>query len=439
MNTIKTNLLLFTLMICIFVQINNGQKNSYTYQGRLTDNNATANGSYDLQFTLFDDNGTQYGAVQTFENVSGVNGVFTVQLEADETAFQGAIHLLEIAVRPGNQTGVFTVLTPRQPITAAPYAITASRAATANVATVALNAVNANDAGSLGGTAANQFVQINNTTAFVRNQTNQQTSVNFTIDGTGTANIFRAATQFNIGGNRVLSIVGTNNFFAGVNAGRINSTGSENSFIGRNAGFSNTLGSSNSFIGTNSGLNNTSGSNNSFVGRDAGRLNVGGATNSFFGLNAGWRNTSGNENVFLGVQAGNSNTTGGNNTMIGTSANVGADNLNFATAIGSGAVVSTSNTIMLDRTSDTVVAPNLLQVGTLGAAGNTSLCRNALNQISTCTAGNLAEKTIENSPEIKTLQVQNAQMLEQIEAQQIVIDGLKKLVCANNPAAAVCQ
>ena len=80
--------------------------------------------------------------------------------------------------------------------------------------------------------------------------------------------------------------------------------------------------------------------------------------------------------------------TGANNTVVGDSANVGANNLNFATALGSGAIVSTSNTLVLGRTADTVVAPNLLQVGALGASGTTALCRNASNQIADCTAGN---------------------------------------------------
>ena len=54
---------------------------------------------------------------------------------------------------------------------------------------------------------------------------------------------------------------------------------------------------------------------------------------------------------------GNSNTTGDNNTIIGNNADVGANNLNFATAIGSDAVVSTSNTVVLGRSADTVLVP----------------------------------------------------------------------------------
>ena len=78
----------------------------------------------------------------------------------------------------------------------------------------------------------------------------------------------------------------------------------------------------------------------------------------------------------------NNNGTGSNNTIIGQSANVGAGNLTYATALGSGSVVSTSNTIALGRSdgSDKVV------VYGLGSAGSTTLCRNAANQISTCSS-----------------------------------------------------
>lgn len=81
--------------------------------------------------------------------------------------------------------------------------------------------------------------------------------------------------------------------------------------------------------------------------------------------------------------------------LIGDSANVNSGSLNFATAIGSNSIVSTSNTIALGRsdTSDTVLAYGLVQLNTLATGGGTQLCRNASNQISSCSSSSIRYKT----------------------------------------------
>ena len=71
------------------------QTTAFTYQGRLNDSATPANGSYDLQFTLFDDGGTQIGTTQTLEDVTVANGVFTVQLDFGAAAFTGANRVLK--------------------------------------------------------------------------------------------------------------------------------------------------------------------------------------------------------------------------------------------------------------------------------------------------------------------------------------------------------
>jgi hypothetical protein len=144
---------------------------------------------------------------------------------------------------------------------------------------------------------------------------------------------------------------GSDNSFFGRNAGRMNTTSGSNSFVGSSAGETNTTGNYNSFFGRSSGISNTEGIYNSFVGAHAGYDNTTGSSNSFAGFEAGSSNTTGGGNSFFGLAAGNTNTTGSNNTIIGTNADVGAGNLNFAAAIGAGAVVSTSNTIALGRTT----------------------------------------------------------------------------------------
>jgi hypothetical protein len=136
------------------------------------------------------------------------------------------------------------------------------------------------------------------------------------LDVTGNIN---TSTQYNISGLRVLSVPGTSNTFAGVNAGSSNNAGSGNSFFGNNTGFANTSGSSNSFVGSNAGMANASGGGNSFFGTDAGRTNSAGHFNSFFGNQAGRNNTASN-NSFFGQNAGFGNTTGTFNSFFGLEA-----------------------------------------------------------------------------------------------------------------------
>ena len=101
------------------------QGTAFTYQGRLNDGANPADGSYDLRFAIFNDGsaGTQQGVTLTNSATGVSNGLFTVTLDFGNQ-FPGADRWLEIAVRT-NGTGVFTVLAPRQKISAAPYAITA--------------------------------------------------------------------------------------------------------------------------------------------------------------------------------------------------------------------------------------------------------------------------------------------------------------------------
>ena len=97
----------------------------FTYQGRLTDGGSPANGTYDFQFKLYDaaSSGTQVGSTITMEDVTITDGLFTVALDFGSNAFTGDARYLEIGVRPGSSTGAYTTLTPRQALTATPYAL----------------------------------------------------------------------------------------------------------------------------------------------------------------------------------------------------------------------------------------------------------------------------------------------------------------------------
>jgi hypothetical protein len=124
------------------------QTTAFTYQGRLNDASAAANGQYDLEFKLYDGGtgGTQQGSTVTLEDVQVTNGVFTVQLDFGAAVFSGADRFLEIGVRAGASTGAFTTLAPRQQLTSTPYAVRSVSAGAAETATTA-----ANFSGSLSG------------------------------------------------------------------------------------------------------------------------------------------------------------------------------------------------------------------------------------------------------------------------------------------------
>jgi hypothetical protein len=519
-----------------------GQTSVFTYQGKLNDGVSPANGSYDVQFKLFDTATVGTGAQQgvTIKNPSVVvsSGVFAVQLDFGSAVFSGPPRYLEIAVRAAGSPNAYTVLGPRSQVSSAPYSLRSLNSSVAD--TLSSACVGCVSGTQIGGGSSN----------YIQNTTSPQAASNFNISGTGTANIFSATTQFNIGSNRVLGIgnPGGNNLFAGIGAGQAN-TGTLNAFFGAGAGLSNTSASSNAFFGANSGISNTTGSNNAFFGSSSGNANTTGFENSFFGLNSGASNTTGSGNSFFGMLAGTFNnagtsnaffgqsagqsntsgvantfvgkasglvnTVGSNNTIVGSNADVGATNLTFATALGAGAVAAQSNSIYLGRANGSdavripgsVVIDGSLVVGTLGSAGSTSVCLNASNRISPCSSSlryktfvqdfsrgldvvrrlrpitfdwkeggmhdigfgaeevNAVEPllTTRNStgeiegvkyPQMTTILVnaikeqqneieaQRERMEDQqrqIQAQQKLIDGLKQIICAQNPSTEICK
>jgi hypothetical protein len=100
--------------------------NGFTYQGKLNSGGAPATGQYDFTFTLFDSlsGGLQVGSPVTLTGQAVNNGIFTVVLNFPATAFRGEARWLQIAVRPAN-SGNYVTLSPRQALTAAPYAMSA--------------------------------------------------------------------------------------------------------------------------------------------------------------------------------------------------------------------------------------------------------------------------------------------------------------------------
>lgn len=351
----KIRILIATALIIAGVGHALAQTTAFNYQGKLNDGGSPANGNYDFQFALFDSqtNGTQIGTTQTVTNVVVNAGSFSATVDFGAEAFPGAARFLEISARPAG-AGSFTLLTPRQPIAATPYAV---RSLSSSTSDLAINAQ------QLAGVSANQYVQGNDarltdarppiagSANYIQNTTSQQDG-NFNISGNGTAagtvagNILNARTRYDLAGQRVLEAQTSNlNTFLGFGAGASNTTGFRNSMFGNGAGRLATDATYNSFFGALAG-ERTTGTGNSFFGAESGLNNTSGFQNVFVGDEAGLSNTTGSHNVAMGDIAGSSNTTGSNNTFIGAESD-GYPALTNATAIGANAFVGRSDAIVL--------------------------------------------------------------------------------------------
>jgi hypothetical protein len=114
---------------------------AFTFQGELDNAGAPAAGTYDFKFTLYDalTGGSQVGPQLCSDNVAVASGKVTVQLDFG-SQFSGQQRFLEVWVRPdtglacANPAG-FTILGPRQSLTAAPNAVYSLSAASAINAT----------------------------------------------------------------------------------------------------------------------------------------------------------------------------------------------------------------------------------------------------------------------------------------------------------------
>ena len=118
------------------------QGTAFTYQGRLTQGTNVANGTYEMNFSVWDNvsGPGQIGNAVTNRPVAVSNGLFTVALDFGGGIFTGSSRWLEIGVRTNGSTGAYTTLSPRQPLSAAPYAVMAG------------------NAGNLGGQSSTAFV-----------------------------------------------------------------------------------------------------------------------------------------------------------------------------------------------------------------------------------------------------------------------------------------
>lgn len=129
MKTVSSLLLSFSVVLLFPVSQALAQGTAFTYQGRLLDGGAPANGTYDVEFGLFGTNvaGARVGMPVTNSATLVSNGLFTAVVDFGPGVFSGASYWLDVSVRT-NGGGDFMELSPRQQITAAPYATIAASA-----------------------------------------------------------------------------------------------------------------------------------------------------------------------------------------------------------------------------------------------------------------------------------------------------------------------
>lgn len=294
---------------------------------------------------------------------------------------------------------------------------------------------------------------------------------------------------------------GIQNTLVGDSAGKDN-TGDENAFFGFISGQRNTTGGGNAFFGSRSGAANTDGTSNTFFGSKAGIANTTGEDNTFVGFDAGKTITTGARITLLGADADGGNAGLSNAAAIGSKAFVTTSNSLVLGSISgiNGALFNTNVGIGTTAPNDRLHVNGTIRVETLGLAGTTGLCRNSNEQISVCSSslryktaiapfssglnlvnqlkpitfnwkdGGLrdlglgAEDVAEVEPllvtynetgavegvkydrvailllnAVKEQQTQIEQQQKQLQQQQNLIEGLRKVVCPNNPQAEVCE
>ena len=131
MNQTKTLALTHLILALVLAGRAPAQDTTFTYQGRLNHGTNSATGLYEMEFSLYDaaTGGNQVGTPMSIAPVSVSNGLFTVALDFGAGVFTGAPRWLEIAVNVYGSEQPVVLLSPRQPITATPYALHAATAA----------------------------------------------------------------------------------------------------------------------------------------------------------------------------------------------------------------------------------------------------------------------------------------------------------------------
>jgi hypothetical protein len=332
------------------------QGTAFTYQGRLNNNGAPANGSYDFRFRAASDSlGNNFvGNPSLINGVTVTNGLFTAPVDFGAGIFNGSNFWLQVEVRT-NGAGGYSALFPPQPLTPTPYAIMAGTVVSGGIPAIYTNSVNFNNpannfsgngtgltglwqlTGNAGtapganflGTIDNQPLEfrVNGARGFRIEPTLTNGAVN--VIGGGISNsVNPGIVGATIGGGGAVGYLGltfsnrvTGDF--GVVGGGAGNVTTEFGFVGGGL-WNHTVGQAASVIG---GIQNTASGGNSIVGGGAGNVASGGDAV----VAGGGANTSSGGSSVVG--GGDSNTSSADNaTVAGGSTNRATDT--FATVGG---------------------------------------------------------------------------------------------------------
>ena len=179
------------------------QGTAFTYQGRLLDDGCPAAGIYDVVFSLFDAgvDGNEAGPALTRSTTIVRNRLFSATLDFG-SVFDGTAYWLEIAVQT-NGGAAFATLSPRQPITPAPYSVTAANLSGSLPASQLIGTLLSP---KLGGVYSGAITLGNAANSF---------NGRFTGDGSGLAGC-RCAATCRVGPENFWQITGNNSTTAGV-------------------------------------------------------------------------------------------------------------------------------------------------------------------------------------------------------------------------------
>ena len=185
----QNSIVAFVLFFGLCLPRLHAQGTAFTYQGQLNFSNAPANGTYNLTFTLYATNtgGAAIAGPVTNMATAVRNGLFTSAIDFGNV-FNGGACWLEIAVQT-NGGANFTILSPRQPVTPVPYAITAANV-TGPVALAQLPAAVVTN----GATGLNLAGTFSGNGAF----TSLSVGSNFTVDTSGNVTAANLSTVANV-------------------------------------------------------------------------------------------------------------------------------------------------------------------------------------------------------------------------------------------------
>jgi Chaperone of endosialidase len=397
-------LALFTLNLQLTTA--KAQGTAFTYQGRLKDSGAPANGTYDFRFRLASDAlGNNYVGSAFLTNGIGVsNGLFIATLDFGPGLFTGSNYWLEVDVRSNGVSG-YTTLNPLQALTPTPYAIFANSASNLS-GTLAAGSVGNNQLANSSITiTAGTGLNGGGTVALGGSTTLNNVGVTALASGggvtvsapSGAVTLGSTATSADTP-NAIVSRDGSGNFSAGsiTLAGQLilpspvttiysggntllySDANDANFFAGYLAGYLVISGDNNTACGAAALADNTTGSGNVANGANALGSNTNGFKNTAVGVFALEDNTSGQNNIAIGYGAGSLRDTGSNNICIG--------NIGQAGNIG---------TI---RIGDPALAKNTFIAGIYGvtAPSGVPVYVNSSGQLGTLTSSQRFKQNIQN-------------------------------------------